>query len=126
MENNIELDVLDGEKAEIPSILGDGTMVVARSKGTYMYILDRDRQYQLFMHTPGSPEGGQKQLAKDEKNSAIVNNLAKMADALFTAKFDPEMDVFKVMASAEDAIDACFPCSDGEDEDIDFIIPSRG
>lgn len=126
MENFLELGVLDnGEEGILPA-LESGLMVVACSKNTYMYILEQETQYLLFMHVPGSPEGGQKQLGKDEKDSAIVTSLAKMADKLFTVKFEPAMDLFRVMASAENAIVDHFPPSGGDgDEDIEFIIPGQ-
>jgi hypothetical protein len=39
--------------------------------------------FTIFRHTPGSPDGSQKRFPKDEKHTAVIRNLANLADALY-------------------------------------------
>jgi hypothetical protein len=101
-------------------------MVIVRSKNEFLYILDFDGKFHLFYHTPGSPDGGRKQFEKNEKYTAVIRNLAEVADSLFVAEFDKDLNLYNVMATAEEAILSVFPGNDrDQDEDIEFVIRNK-
>jgi hypothetical protein len=106
--------------------LGKGNMVIVRSKNDFIYVLDFDGRYHLFSHTPGAPGGGQKQFDKDEKHTAVVKKLADLSDHVYTAQFDKAMNLYGVMATAEDGILSLYPGDDRDtDSDIEFFIPDE-
>ena len=122
---SIELMPKDGDK--LMAALALGRMAVARSKNDFLFILDDDKEFRLFTHTPGSPGGGRKQFPKDEKYSAIIRSLAAVADGVFVVEFDKRLDLYGVMASAEEGILSMFPGDDrDQDEDVEFFYPGRG
>jgi hypothetical protein len=124
VENTINLDLLPKEGNQIIKELLEGNLVVARSKNDFLYIFDFNDEYHLFSHSPGSPQGGQKHFPKDEKHTAIVRNLANIADSLYKAIFDKELNIYGVMCSAEEGILSMFPGDDRDsDESIEFIVP---
>lgn len=123
MDDTIHLEPLPKEGGKLEQALSEGKLAVARSKNDFLYILDRGGQFHMFTHTPGSPGGGQKQFPKDEKYTAMVCNLAGLADALFAVEFAEGMDLYGVLASAEEAILTAFPGSDRDaDEMVDFSL----
>jgi hypothetical protein len=124
MDNNVKLDVIPKDAEKIFEALSEGKMVIARSKNEFLYVTDEGSEYQFFMHTPGSAEGGRRSFPKNEKYAAIVKNLVTLADALFSAEYDKSMHMGGVLACAEEGILSMFPMQ-GEDggEDIEFIIP---
>jgi len=122
---NLELLPKDGEA--IMKALEKGNMVVARSKADFLYVLDFEGEYHMFNHTPGAPGGGQKRFPKDEKHHAIVRKLPALSESLYVVEFQKEMNIYSVMASAEDGILSMFPGSDSDaDGEIEFIVPSEG
>ncbi|NLL51355.1 MAG: hypothetical protein GX248_01475 [Peptococcaceae bacterium] len=124
MDDIICLDVLPKEPDRLIKELAEGKMVIARSKNDFMYVLDFNNEFHMFRHTPGSYEGSQKRFPKDEKHTAIVRNLANLADALFAAEYDKDMNIYGVMSSAEYGILSMFPGHDREaDGEIEFYIP---
>lgn len=124
MDDTIHLEPLSKESGALEQALGEGKLAVARSNNDFLYILDRGGQFHMFTHTPGNPGGGQKQFPKDEKYTAMVRKLAGLADALFAVEFDPGMNLYGVLASAEEAILTAFPGSDRDaDEMVDFSLP---
>ncbi|QDR81194.1 hypothetical protein [Sporomusa termitida] len=127
MKNIINLSVLPKEGDKIMQALAADNMVVARSKNDFLYILEFDDQFHLFSHSPDSPQGGQKRFSKDEKYTAIIRNLAKLADSLFSVEFDKNFNIYGVMSSAEAGIVAMFPGNDRDaDGDIEFSCPQPG
>ena len=121
---DINLDILPIDGERMLKELADGNMVIARSKNDFLYIIDSDDAYHLFSHTAGSPEGGMNQFPKDEKNTAIINKIADLADSMFVAGFDKEHELNTVMFTAEEAILSMFPFDDPDNEDkIDFSLP---
>jgi hypothetical protein len=88
--------------------------------------LASNEHFRLFSHTPGAASGGKKSFPIDEKHRAVVKKLANMADALYAIGFDADMDIFGVMASAEDAVCAAsMGFGAGEACDITFAIPGE-
>lgn len=125
MDDTIHLEPLPKDSGRLEQALGEGKLAVARSNNDFLYILDRGGQFHMFTHTPGNPGGGQKQFPKDEKYTAMVRKLADLADALFAVEFDREMNLYGVLASAEEAILTAFPGSDRDaDEMVDFSLPA--
>ncbi|WP_094603121.1 hypothetical protein SPSIL_052050 [Sporomusa silvacetica DSM 10669] len=126
MENIVNLNILPKEGDKIMKVLADGNMVVARSKNDFLYILKFDDEYHLFSHSPGSPRGSQKRFPKDEKYTAIIRNLANLADYLFMVEFNKDLNIYGVMCSAEEGILNMFPGDDRDaDADIEFVCPNQ-
>jgi hypothetical protein len=121
---NLELLPKDGEK--LLDALKAERMVVVRSKNDFMYILLRGGTFHMFMHTPGSPDGGQNKFPEDEKYTAIVKNFANLSELAVAVTFDGKsMNLYNVMASAEEAILTEFPGDDRDaDEIVDFTPPT--
>ena len=126
MDDIIDLEVLGKEGEKLLAALGEGKLVAARSKDDFLYILEKDGEYHLFTHHLGAPEGGSKRFPKDEKYTAMMKSLATVSDAVFGVSFDPDMNLFGVMASAEHGILSMFP-GKGEDGDgvITFSVPGE-
>jgi hypothetical protein len=123
---NINLNLLAKDGQRLLEELGKGNMVIARSKNDFLYILEFDDKFHMFSHTPGSPGGGQKQFPKDEKYTAVVRKIADLADSLYLAEFDKDLNLYGVMVSAEEGILSMFPGNDREsDSDIEFILPKK-
>lgn len=123
---NINLGMLPKDGNRMLEELDHGHMVIVRSKNDFLYILDFDGKYHMFSHTPGAPGGGQKQFEKDEKHIAIVRKLADLSDSVYMAEFDKSLNLYGVMASAEEGILSMFPGADRDnDEDIEFILPDK-
>jgi hypothetical protein len=126
MRDIINLAVLPKDGDKITKELAEGKMVVSRSKNDFLYILDYGDEYHLFAHSPTSPCGGQKRLLKDEKHTAIIRNVANLADSLFMVEFNKAFNIYGVMYSAEKGILSMFPGNDGDaGEDIEFCVPNR-
>ena len=124
--DQISLSKLPRESARILEEMGNGNMVIVRSKNDFMYILDFDGKFHLFSHTPGAPGGGQKQFPKDEKHIAVVGKMADLSDHVYMAEFDKGLNIYGVMASAEEGILSLFPGDDRDsDSDIEFILPEN-
>jgi hypothetical protein len=128
MRDKINLKMLAPGGDALLAALGRGEMVAAYSKGHFLYILTSNEQFRLFSHTAGAASGGRKSFPIDEKHRAIVKKLADTADALYAIGFDADMDLYGVMASAEEAICAMIAeCGAGGAEagDIRFVIPGE-
>jgi hypothetical protein len=126
MRDKINLKMLAPGGDALPAALERGEMVAAYSKGHFLYILTSNEQFRLFSHTVGAASAGRKSFPIDEKHRAIVKKLADMADALYAIGFDADMDLYGVMASAEEAIcEMVMECGVGEAEDITFVIPGE-
>jgi len=126
MENNIKLDVLPKDGNRILEELAKGNMVAARSKNDFMYVLDDGGEYRLFSHTPGTPTGGRNSFPKNEKHIAIIKSFAEISDALFLIEFDRKMNLFGVLASAEEGILSMYPGDDRDaDETVEFFVPEE-
>jgi hypothetical protein len=126
MDGKINLKMLAPSGDDFFEALGRGEMVAARSKEHFLYILTSDGYFQLFSHTAGAASGGKKRFPIDEKHRAIVKKLADTADALYAIGFDAGMDLYGVMASAEEAVCAMImECGAGEESDITFVIPGE-
>lgn len=123
---NVNLELIPKDSDRLLEELGQGHMVIVRSKNDFLYILDFDGKFHMFSHTPGAPGGGQKQFPKDEKYTAVLRKLVDLADAVYKAEFDRELNLYGVMASAEEGILSLFPGDDRDkDSDIEFVIPEK-
>jgi hypothetical protein len=126
MKENIDLKPLARDGDALLAALGRGEMAAARSKEHFLYILASNERFQLFSHTAGAASGGKKSFPIDEKHRAVVKKLAHMADALYAIDFDADMDIFGVMASAEEAVCALsMEFGAGGDAEITFAIPGE-
>jgi hypothetical protein len=126
MSDKVNLKILARNGDELMDALGRGEMVAAYSKGQFLYILAADDRFQLFSHTVGAASGGRKSFPIDEKHRAIVKTLASMAESLYSVGFAANMDIYGVMASAEEAVCAMFPEYGAADAgDIEFVIPGE-
>ncbi|MDR0935629.1 MAG: hypothetical protein LBM98_02980 [Oscillospiraceae bacterium] len=97
-----------------------GSLLAIRSKNDFLYCVLRNKLFHLFTHTPGSPGGGQKQFPEDEKYTAVIRNLSTLCDLAIAVNFnEKEMNLYNVMASAEEAILETFP---GDDRDADATV----
>jgi len=124
MEDRLRLDVLPKDGDRIVEELSKGNMVAARSKNDFMYMMDNGTEFRLFSHTSGAPGGGSKTFPKNEKYTAVIRSFARMSDALFLVEFDRDMNLFGVLASAEEAILNMFPGKDRDaDEAVEFHVP---
>ena len=122
----VNLELLHKDGKAVMKALEKGKMVVARSKTDFLYVFDFDGEYHMFNHTPGAPGGGQKRFPKDEKHRAIVRKLADLSESMYVAEFQDGMNIYSVMASAEEGILSMFPGSDRDgDSKIEFIIPGE-
>ena len=122
---NINLDMLPKDGERVMKELAAGNMVIARSKNDFLYIIAYDEQFHLFSHTPGAPGGGQQKFPIDEKYVATVRNLADISDAVYLAEFDKNLNLYSVMATAEEGILSMFPGDDRDsDSMIDFGVPN--
>ncbi|MGD9162950.1 MAG: hypothetical protein PVG39_31380 [Desulfobacteraceae bacterium] len=126
MENQLTLDILSKDWDRVLEELSKGNIVVARSKNDFIYIIDVGREYHLFSHTPGLPGGGEKTFPKNEKNTAIIRNFTNMADTMFLVEYEKGMNIYGVLASAEEGILNAYPGDDRDsDETVEFIIPQK-
>jgi hypothetical protein len=126
MSDKINLKILARDGNEFMDALGRGEMLAAYSKGQFLYILALDDRFQLFSHMTGAASGGRKSFPIDEKHRAVVKNLANMAESLYAVGFAADMDIYGVMASAEEAVCAMFPACGADDAgDIEFVIPGE-
>jgi hypothetical protein len=126
MCDKIDLNMLARDGDALLAALARGEIVAARSKEHFLYILTANECFQLFSHTTGAASGGKKNFPIDEKHRAVIKNLANVADDLYTIGFDAGMDLYGVMASAEEAICAMrAEYGAGGDDDITFVIPGE-
>lgn len=123
--DQVDLHLLPKDGDRVLKELKDGNMVIVRSKNDFLYILDMDGQFHMFFHASGAPGGGKRQFPKDEKHTAVVRKLASLADGVYMATFDKSMNLFGVMATAEEGILSMFPGEMGDDDVIEFIVPGE-
>jgi len=118
---NIEPVGKDGDT--ILNELKKERMVIARSSDDFLYIVDFQGQYHMFSHTIGAAGGGQRQFPKNEKYRATVKKVVELADAVFSVEYDRQMNLYGVMATAEDAILSMFPSGDREKDAVVEFSP---
>jgi hypothetical protein len=125
LDGIINLDVLAHDEKKFMEVLDAGDMVALRSGNDFLYVVksQRDREYRLFSHTPGSPGGGTKSFPFGEQNDAVVRKLAAVADARFHVGLEAGMDIRHAMAAAEEGILTMFPTGDRDaDGMVDFSM----
>jgi hypothetical protein len=121
-EEQLTLDLLPKEGERLLRELNDGNMVIVRERNNFLYILEFDREYHMFSHTTGATGGGQRQFPANEKYQASIRKLTELADAAYVCIFDrKKLELYAVLASAEEGILAMFPGEDRDaDEDVEF------
>ncbi|MDR3311435.1 MAG: hypothetical protein LBS90_08850 [Oscillospiraceae bacterium] len=122
---NLELLPNDGDRALAE--LKSGKLVAARSARDFLYVILQSGEFHMFSHTVGAPGGGQRSFPENEKYAATVRKIAELADAVYSAEYDRDMNVYGVMSTAEDAILSMFPSEDGETHGtVEFRAWDRG
>ncbi|MDR2664828.1 MAG: hypothetical protein LBC21_00935 [Oscillospiraceae bacterium] len=120
----INLDVLPKDGERLAEELEKGNMVAARSAGDFLYIIEREGYFTMFSHSIGAPGGGRRQFPKDDKHRAAIRKIAEMSDSVFLVEFDPSLNIYGVMYSAEEGILSMFPGGgEGGDAEVEFEIP---
>ena len=79
-------------------------MVGVLSKNEIMYVFTFQNEYQCFIHPLDAEEGRRKAWPVNERNTAMLKNLASLADQLFEITPKEGMDPMGVMVSAERGI----------------------
>jgi hypothetical protein len=97
-----------------------GNLIIARSRDDFLYISDRGGMFHMFSHTVGAPGGGQREFPKNEKYNATVRKVVELADSVFRAEFDRDMNLYGVLATAEEAILSMYPSSPDNDAQVEF------
>jgi hypothetical protein len=120
-EEQITLDLLPKEGERVLQELRGGNMVIVRERNNFLYIVEFNKQYHMFSHTPGAAGGGQRQFPVNEKYEASIRKLTDLADMAYICVFDRELNLYGVLSSAEEGILAMFPGEDRDaDEDVEF------
>lgn len=117
--NSIALEQLPRDGGKMQQALGEGKLLVLRTRDEFIYFLDAGSEYRMFNHTAGQVQAGRRRQPKSERDGEMFAGAAKAVDAAFAVEFDPSMDVPTVLYSAEEAILEAFPMV-GEEEKIDF------
>ncbi|MDR0818810.1 MAG: hypothetical protein LBN43_04475 [Oscillospiraceae bacterium] len=123
----LSLSLLPKDGVKMLDSLRAGNLIAVKSKNDFMYVILRKGEYQMFLHTIGAPNGGTKRFEDNEKYAAIVKNFAQLSDLAVEVAFDEKtMNIYHVMASAEEAILTEFPGDDRDlDETVDFTPPNE-
>ena len=103
-ENDIRIGVMKKDGELLIEALNDGKMVAILSKNEIMYTFIYKHMYCCFIHPMGAPEGRKKFMEMDEKNRAIIKQLATLCDQMFEVEYRDDMDFMGVMVAAERAI----------------------
>lgn len=125
-EKDLVLDVLSKDWDRTLEELSKGNIVVIRSKNDFLYVIQMEKEYHLFSHTPGSPGGGRKSFPRDEKHTAIIRGFLQVSDSVFMVEYKKDLDIYGVLASAEEGILSMYPGSDRDaDEMVEFLVPKK-
>jgi hypothetical protein len=100
--------------------LNMGRMVVGAAKEEILYMIDSGSRYDVFVHIPGTPEGRRNFIPKSDHSDALVRNLCKIAENLYSVEYDKSFDLNSVLVAAERAVLSVRP-----PETIEFFIPSK-
>jgi hypothetical protein len=116
----LRLMAKDGDK--IMLALNCNKMVGVLSEHEVMYMFIARDAYRCFIHPLDAEEGRYKAWPVNEKNTAMLKNLAKEADQLFEITPKQNMDPMGVMVAAEKGIIAYLDAT-GQlpAEDTDFM-----
>ncbi len=123
-ENDVRLSVVEKDGEKLIQMLQKGHMAAILSKNEIMYVFIYRNMYCCFIHPMGAPEGRKKFLEMDEKNRAIIKQLAGLCDQMFQVEFREDMDRMGVMVAAERAIiDLLDMLGKLPAQDFDFMAP---
>jgi hypothetical protein len=121
-DNDIRLRLMAKDGDKIMLALNCEKMVGVLSEMEIMYMFVAQNAYQCFIHPLDAEEGRYKAWPINEKNTAMLKNLAKQADQLFEITPKKHMDPMGVMVAAEKGIIAYLDTT-GQlpAEDTDFM-----
>ncbi len=120
--NDVRLRLMEKDGDRLIRALGNAKMVGVLSGMEVMYVFVFRDAYQCFIHKLDAEEGRRRSFPLDERNTAMIKNLASAADALFEITPKPDMDPLGVMVAAERGI-ISYLDQTGQlpAEDIDFM-----
>ena len=121
-DNDVRLRLMEKDGDRLIRALSNAKMVGVLSGMEVMYIFVFRDAYQCFIHKFDAEEGRRRAFPLDERNTAMIKNLASAADALFEITPKPDMDPLGVMAAAERGIISYLDMT-GQlpGEDLDFM-----
>ena len=102
--NDVRLRLMAKEGDRLLRALSNGKMVGVLSGMEIMYVFAFRDQYLCFIHKMDAEEGRRKSFPIDERNTAMIKNLASAADQLFEITPKPDMHPIGVMVAAEKGI----------------------
>ncbi len=120
--NDVRLRLLDADGDRLLRALNNAKMVGVLSGVEVMYVFLFRGQYLCFIHKLDAEEGRHRAFPADERNTAMIKNLASAADKLFEITPKPDMDPMGVMVAAERGIISYLDAT-GQlpAEDVDFM-----
>ena len=121
-DNDVRLRMMEKDGDRLLRALSNGKMVGVLSGMEIMYVFVFMDQYQCFIHKFDAEEGRRRGFPMDERNTAMIKNLASAADQLFEITPKPDMHPLGVMQAAEKGIIAYLDMT-GQlpAEDVDFM-----
>ena len=103
-ENDVQLRLLEKDGDKLLEALSAGKMAGVLSRNEVMYIFVFEDQYQCFIHAFDAEEGRRKAWPVNERNTAMMKNLASLCDQLFEITPRPDRHPIGVMVAAERGI----------------------
>lgn len=103
-DNDVRLRLMEKDGERLLRALANGKMVGVLSGMEIMYIFVFRDAYQCFIHKMDAEEGRRRSFPMDERNTAMVKNLAAAADQMFEITPKPDMHPMGVMVAAEKGI----------------------
>ena len=103
-KNDVRLRLMEKDGDRLLRALGNAKMVGVLSGSEVMYVFVFRDQYQCFIHKLDAEEGRRKSFPLNERNTAMMKNLASAADQLFEITPRADMDPIGVMVAAERGI----------------------
>ena len=121
-ENDVRLSPMAKDGDKLLKAVNSGNMVGILSKNEIMYLFIYHDQYQCFIHPLDAEEGRRKSFPMDERNTAMMKNLASVADQVFEIVPQEDMNPIGVMVAAERGIIAYLDMTGQLPvDDVDFM-----
>ena len=121
-QNDVRLRLMEKDGDRLIRALSNAKMVGVLSGMEVMYVFVFRDQYQCFIHKFDAEDGRRRSFPVDERNTAMIKNLASAADQLFEITPRADMDPVGVMVAAERGIISYLDMT-GQlpAEDVDFM-----
>lgn len=121
-KNDVRLRLMEKDGDKLIRALSNAKMAAVLSGMEVMYVFVFRDHYQCFIHKLDAEEGRRRGFPVDERNTAMIKNLASAADQLFEITPKPDMDPLGVMVAAERGIVSYLDMT-GQlpAEDVDFM-----